>query len=131
MISISNLTPAHRTEVSIGERPAASADTSALKAGRSETTPMRARVAHSAQSIFDAATPVVIKEILALLGKDIPDARAHARYLDTLKFSALCARRDQLLAEHKKQLDREELNRQPELSERPLRQQKLFNGRTS
>jgi hypothetical protein len=52
-----------------------------------------------AGEIFAAARPVIIKEILALHVGDLKDARAYTRYLESLKFTDLCARRDQLKRE--------------------------------
>lgn len=82
-------------------------------------------------AVVTAARPIIIKEILALLGDDIPDPVAHTRYLDTLSFSDLCARRDQLLLEKQERLKEEELRMQPELPVRPLRQKRFFYGRQS
>jgi hypothetical protein len=78
--------------------------------------------------IFAAASPVVVRHILELLGNDIPDPLAHARYLETLSFADLTARRDQLLREKNEQAATEELQRQPELPSRPLKQPGFFNG---
>jgi hypothetical protein len=66
-------------------------------------------------SIIDAARIVVIKELIALHGNDVPSVEKFRRYLDTLTLSDLCARRDQFLRERQEQLDREERSRNPEL----------------
>lgn len=109
MIALSEdliLVPAYTTAASGGEPSVASRDTSRSKAGGSPIEPARGGVARTAQlskaergTIMDAARPVIIKEILKLLGNDMPDPIAHARYLQRLNFTLLCARRDQLIQE--------------------------------
>lgn len=118
---ISDVTPViHPATVAGGEQPAASADTSVQKAGCSKISrPGEAEV-------IAAARPIIIKEILKLLGKDIPSPRHHAKYLRSLAFSDLCARRDQLLRERLPmdldlfgQPKRQRLQTQPEIFDRP------------
>jgi len=88
------LTPAiHIATVAGREQPVASADTSVSKTGCSKISrPGEAEIIASAR-------PLVIKQILALLGDDIPSPTQHAKYLASISFTALCARRDQLLQE--------------------------------
>lgn len=102
------------------------------RAGQSPaSTPARMVVRAGEAEIISAARPVVIKEILNLLGDDLPDPFAHTKYLDTLPYATLAARRDQLLREKQEQSKNEELRRQPELPSRPLRQRRFFYGRNS
>jgi len=91
-----------------GESPAS---TGARLVGRAPSSARRAGEAE----VIAAARPIVITEILEILGKDIPDPRAHERYLESLPFATLCARRDQLKRERDEQSRREQLRRQPEL----------------
>lgn len=93
-----------------GEKSVPQAESNRITAGSSHPYPARGgvvRPAHNSRwrdTIIEAAKPVVIKQIIALYGGDLPDPIAHAHYLDTLTFPALCDRRDQLLRERQPEL---------------------------
>lgn len=105
------LTPATTPAVNGGEQLEASAvKTAGQKSGCSFITSARAGDVHSARgaglhkdaratTIIDDAKRVVIKELIALHGKDIPCVRKFRRYLETLSLTDLCARRDLFLQE--------------------------------
>ena len=57
------------------------------------------------ETMVETAKRIVVKEIMEILRNDMPDARAHSRYLKRLKFTALCARRDQLKIENQREFN--------------------------
>lgn len=59
----------------------------------------RAEVRPLKGTIIDHACQIVVKELMALHGEDIPCARKFQRYLKTLSLSDLHERRDRFLAE--------------------------------
>ena len=122
--------------VGSGEESVPQAESHRVKTDSSPVIPARAGVARSAHirnerepEIFATARPLVIKEILALLGDDIPSPTKHTKHLNKLSFEDLCARRDQLLIEKQDSAKAEALRREPELPSRPLRQTRFCYGR--
>lgn len=107
-VSLTTLTPTKKPSVGGGGSSVASAGCFSrvfaddpINAGAA-ASPIRTRISRPDEAgIIAAPRPVVIRQILALLGDDLPDARAHARYLETLSFADLNARREQLMRERR------------------------------
>jgi hypothetical protein len=125
MILIPEFAASHSATVAGGEGPVPQAEFHRVKPGLSISC-------HPGEAeVFAVARSVIIKEILALLGGDVPSPTKYTKHLNGLAFSDICAIRDQVRIEKQEQLKAEELRRQPELPTRPVRQMRFFYGRKS